>query len=149
MAVNYFPGTNIARMNNRAGVYMRLAGMRQVRDNLNREISNMKKRTVAGLKMAAAKLQYNMETYEPLVPVDTGVLHNSWRVVDHNNSPENPQIKIGYTANYAAYVHEMTQPPYGVVKWTRQGSRAKWFEIHLDTDKKEMLDIIADEASVK
>ena len=53
MAVNYFPGTNIARMNNRSGVYMRLAGMRQVRDNLNREITNMRKRTVAGLKMAA------------------------------------------------------------------------------------------------
>lgn len=149
MAVNYFPGTNIARMNNGAGVYMRLVGLRQVRDNLNKEISNMRRRTVAGLKMAAAKLQYNMDTTPPLVPVDTGIMKASWRILDHNNNPKKPQIKIGYTAKYAMYVHEMTQPPYGVVNWSRPGSSAKWFEIHLDRDKQEMLDIIADEASVK
>ncbi len=56
-----------------------------------------------------------------------------------------PTISLGYTANYATYVHEM---PAGT-KWSRPGSGHKWFERQLKRNHKKLLGIIRGEIKME
>lgn len=58
---------------------------------------------------------------------------------------KHPTIAVGYTANYAAYVHEM---PAGT-KWSRPGSGHKWFERNLKRNKNKLLSIVREETKVE
>lgn len=57
-----------------------------------------------------------------------------------SNSINHPNMIFGYSANYAAAVHEMEG---GDIKWNRAGSGPKWLERHLKIKKFEILKIMA------
>jgi len=56
-----------------------------------------------------------------------------------------PVLIMGFTANYAMWVHEML----GNVSWNRPGSGAKYFEYAIKRNTPKMLKIIKDNAQIK
>ena len=57
-----------------------------------------------------------------------------------------PVLIMGYSANYAVFVHEMIQ---GTIKWKRPGSGAKWFEIALADGSNKFLTILRDNLDIQ
>jgi hypothetical protein len=147
----YILGTTIPSMSTQAGINARKFGfvVGSLR-GFNRKIAQIKGYTEAGLYMAAAHLRRETEETEPITPVGkTGHLRESWRVTRAiASTPENPAVEAGYTADYAVYVHEMTEPPYEEVNWSRLHSGPKWFEKAFRRSEKEMIRIIADNAKL-
>ena len=171
--IQYF-SNGIARMNTRAGVKSRLAGVSQAKDQLENAVSSAiadaaKNSGVADVLVNSAKadtvrvfnavmvqiqggllqigsvIRNNMDKSPPLIPVDTGALRQAFKIMPiHFGSPQ-PKVLLGWPDNkikrtdpdtgetkivdmYAAFVHEMTTPPYGPVNWSRPQSGAKFFE---------------------
>ena len=56
-----------------------------------------------GLKQAGLIL---LRASQNIVPVDTGNLKASAFIRDDSQTPEQPAVIVGYTANYAIFVHE-------------------------------------------
>ncbi len=56
-----------------------------------------------------------------------------------------PLVVLGYSANYAAFVHETDKK----VNWTRTGSGAKFLEAHLRSNSDEMIKTIKKYAKIK
>lgn len=145
-----------------------IKGLREVTNNLNREIDGIKNRSMKGIIEAAILIRRDMENTSPLIPVDTGNLRSSWFIVtamgvkqsNPNFVGENakemsaehqallneaktmiPQkigLVMGFSANYAAPVHEMV----GDVQWKRPGSGAKYLESALSRNYKQILETI-------
>ena len=57
-----------------------------------------------------------------------------------------PALMLGYSADYAAWVHEMVGE---MINWTKEGSGAKWFEASIKKTTGEVLVVIAEEAKIK
>lgn len=55
-----------------------------------------------------------------------------------------PCLIMGFTANYAMWVHEML----GDVKWQREGAGPRFFQAALERNKDKMLDIIAKNSKI-
>jgi hypothetical protein len=89
-----------------------------------------------GLIESAIIIRRSMDKEEPKIPVDLGNLRGSWFT-----TPLHPQIalRIGFTANYAAYVHENIEADF-----KRKGSGAKFLEQALERNGKEILKTIAE-----
>jgi hypothetical protein len=51
---------------------------------------------------------------------------------------------LGYTANYALYVHENIKAR----KWKKPGSGPKWFQYAMDRNSKKIIRIVADNAKI-
>lgn len=135
--IQYFP-SGMARMNTRSGVNARLIGVKQVTRNLNMKLKQIKGATVGGLIAAGTIIKTSMDTKPPLIPVDTGALRASFKIIPQND-PVRPKVLLGWpdtqlirngdeVGQYAAFVHEMTAPPYGAVNWSRPNSGPKFFE---------------------
>jgi hypothetical protein len=128
------------------GFNARIVGTRNVIRAFQYRVGQIQGATIAGMEMAAEYLHNNMETIPPLVPVSNDIkdehLRDTWEV-ETMVTPVGGKITMGYTKEYAWYVHEMTHPPYGDVKWTRPGSGPHWFMESLQRDRPAMLDIIA------
>ena len=67
-----------------------------------------------------------------------------------------PSLIMGYTANYALYVHEMINADFttprkrgGKLIARRKGAGAKWFEASILRNEKQMVKIIQDEINLK
>lgn len=90
-------------------------GINGVIRNLNKEVANLKKRTVAG--MWEAGLEVKRRSME-LTPVDTGNLKASHYSVAYESSA-GPAVEIGLTAAYAPFVHERLElrHPVGQAKF--------------------------------
>jgi hypothetical protein len=58
---------------------------------------------------------------------------------------QRPLVVIGFSANYAAFVHEMGDD----VNWSRPGSGGKFFEKALDRNKNKILQIVGKESRTK
>jgi len=57
---------------------------------------------------------------------------------------------MGFTANYAIFVHEMTDENTGKkINWKRPGSGAKFFEKALYRNKEKILQIMRDNAKIR
>ena len=105
-----------------------------------------------GLIMASILIQNDMEKTPPLTPVDIGNLRSSWfttRLWFHWR----PSLIIGYTADYAVFVHEMVDytaenGSVHKINWSRVGSGPKWFECALNRNHDEILKIIADNVKI-
>jgi hypothetical protein len=124
-----------------------IKGFDNVMKNLNKEIKAIKDRTQAGLIQATIIVRRSTEKTEPLTPVDTGNLRASW----FTNSPSvvtsvRPSVDMGYSANYAIYVHEMIDKK---INWTRTGSGPKWFEIHVKEETGNILQTIKKHAEIR
>ncbi len=158
--------------------FRRLKGLPKVLTNLNKKVQEIENGTLAGLIRAGIIVRRSMDENVPKIPVDLGNLRASWFTVtskgaitvgrsphfkkdkggqlanNHlrviNRSKEsitgtNPSIMLGFSAAYALYVHEMIEAG----NWKRPGAGAKFFEVALDSNTKEMLDVIRKEATVK
>ena len=54
-------------------------------------------------------------------------------------------MMMGYSANYAGYVHEFVNPN---ISWSREGSNAKWFQAHVYSNKAKIFQIVAETSKV-
>lgn len=59
----------------------------------------------------------------------------------------NPNLYMGFSANYAMWVHEMVER-FGDVDWSREGSGGKWFEAAIKRNRKTILQIVRDNAYI-
>ena len=62
-----------------------------------------------------------------------------------SESTKMPNMIFGFSANYAAAVHEMV----GAVNWNRSGSGAKYMQRHLESKQDEIIKILAEEGKDK
>lgn len=82
----------MAKGQSRGADYMRgftwgLKGEQVVMANLNKELEQIKVKSMKGLVMAAAYIRNKTEHESPLTPVDYGNLRDSWFVVTATNTP--------------------------------------------------------------
>lgn len=71
-------------------------------NNLNAEISKLKKKSIGALVKSASLIKARAVVK---TPVDTGFLRSS-SYINLTNDLSNPSIEIGYIASYATSVHE-------------------------------------------
>ena len=125
-----------------------LKGTDIVLANLNREIMKIKARSNTGLIQAAIFIRRDMEKTPPLIPLDTGNLRTSWFTTAYKNVKKLGLI-IGFSANYAVFVHEMVDKSSKKINWSRPGSGPKFFEAALKRNTKQILKIIGINAHIK
>jgi hypothetical protein len=119
-----------------------LKGLDNVLKNLNREIKAIEGRSLKGMGLAVMAIRNDMETTPPLVPIDTGNLRASW-FAEPLSLPTGPAVIFGFSANYAAYVHELLGAHF-----QRPGAGPKFLQAHLRRTKERTLRIIADNARI-
>lgn len=130
---------------------MKVKGLDSVLKNLNKEIEGIRGNTRKGLSKAG--LFIKGEAVER-APVEFGILRNSaFSQLSPIARKSTASVKIGFTAEYAAYVHEMPmvnsgKPRQGTGKkgtyW--EGGENKFLEKAVKLNIKEILGIIQKEA---
>lgn len=125
--------------------YASLSGFDDVLKNLNDELKAIDGATMPGLLEAAAFVRKDMDKTPPLIPLDTGNLRSSWAVVPLIAKGKNA-VLMGFTANYALYVHEMLDSAGKTINWSRPNSGPKFFEAAIKRNVKKILEIIAKRA---
>jgi hypothetical protein len=135
-----------------------LKGIEIVMKNLNKVVKDTKQKSFAGLIDCGILIRRETEKGSPITPLDTSNLTNSWFITTATKSlpgvsadksvvaeaqaltktKEYPTMIFGYTANYAAYVHEM----HANVNWSRPGSGPYWLYKAIRKNEKEMLKIL-------
>jgi hypothetical protein len=125
-----------------------IKGMDIVLANVNREIAAIHRRTNEGLIKAAIFIRREMDHTPPLIPVDTGAMRLSWFVLPistFSTDKATVGIVMGFTANYALYVHEML----GEVNWSRKNSGPKFFEHAIKRNKDKIVKIISENVKIR
>jgi len=108
-----------------------------------------------GLGDAVSFIRYDMDKTPPIIPVGPdrynkgqkyhagGTLRASWFQRPVRDKPGTVQVLAGFSANYAVYVHEMTDEAYGKkINWTRPDSGPKFLEKALKRNTDEVVNII-------
>lgn len=122
-----------------------IKGVDKLMRNLNRELRQIKGRSIQGMIKAAAFIRSDMEKVPPLIPLDTGNLRASWFVTSGSISGR-PFVQMGFTAEYAFFVHEMMG---NNIDWNRPGSGGKFLESALRRNHERIIDIIAQDAKIR
>ena len=117
-----------------------IKGMDNVLKNLNKEITDIEGLSMKGLIRAAIIIRRDMDKTSPLIPIDEGNLRGSW-FTDQRKYAKGMELRMGFTAEYAWYVHEMIGANY-----KRPGAGAKFFEASLKRNAGKILDVIKEEA---
>lgn len=141
-----------------------IKGFDQVLKNFNREVENIKGRTVIGLIDSAIIIRRSMDMTFPKIPVDTNNLRASWFTELHYDVSRGVDIGIvmGFSANYALWVHENVDADFvhprrvsggvrsGKAKYTkpREGAGPKFLEAHLKMNRDLILQTLADSAKI-
>lgn len=127
-----------------------LKGFDSVVKNLNREIKAIEGRTLKGLGLAVMMVRAEMDHTPPLIPIgETENLRASW-FAEPLNMPAGPAVICGFSANYAAYVHELLGTKSGgPINWTRPGSGPKFFQAPLRRNKEKILETIRSNAQIR
>ena len=125
-----------------------IKGLDIVLSNLNKEIKAIEGRSMQGLIRAAIILQADMDTTPPLIPIDTDNLRSSWFTTNFRQGTMFG-LTMGFSANYAVFVHEMVDKGNKVINWSRPDSGPKFFEASLKRNKERILQEIADNATIK
>lgn len=169
--VEYFP-SGMARMTTRAGVRERLSGLSSITasyhggnitiKNLQKKLKVIESAALSGLRESGALIYTEMDSKQPVIPVDTGALRAAYKIVtnpDEFPSKNKMRVLLGWPdtqivkrdpntgmnviyEQYAAFVHEMTSPPYGKVNWSRPNSGPKFFESALKRNRQNIVDTI-------
>jgi len=117
-----------------------LKGVSGVLRNINNKVDAMQKSTMKGLIKAAIVVRRDMDATSPLIPVGkTGNLRASYFTFP-KPSKLKPVLVLGFTAEYAWYVHEMIGASF-----KRPGAGAKFLEAALNRNKQAILKAIRDE----
>jgi len=128
----------VKSVNPKAGI----KGMDIVMSNLNRELLAIKGRSMKGLIEASILIRRDMDKTPPLIPIDTGNLRASWFTTSFHKGGLSG-LKIGFSANYAMWVHENIGASF-----KRPGAGAKFFEASLKRNKDEIIKIIRNNAQI-
>jgi hypothetical protein len=94
-------------------------------------------------------IRRDMDRTPPMIPIATGNLRDSWFAEPNPTFFGGPSITIGFTANYAVFVHEMVDKNNKKINWSRPGSGPKFFETSLFRNTGEVLMAIQRNAKVK
>jgi len=124
-----------------------IEGLANVMANLNKEINAIKGRTMGGLLEGAVIIRYDMDKTEPKIPIDTGNLRASW-FTSPLKKLSTIALLIGFSANYAIFVHELVDKVGKLVKWNRPGSGPKFFEASIKRNTKQVLEAIQRNAKI-
>lgn len=116
----------------------KILGIEKVSMNLNKKLAEFTVGSMKGMIESAALIRYDMEKTPPYIPIDTGNLRASW-TVNSGYIGKNPIVVMGFTAEYAVYVHENMEPS---VKWSRPGSGPKFFEAAFKRNTQKMIRLI-------
>lgn len=121
-----------------------------------------------GLSEASAFINEDMNKTPPMIPVDTGALRQGYKIkpkvigyksgdkliavesgwMDTSVNRIDPETgKMETVDQYAAYVHEMTTPPYGKVNWNIPGSGPKFLEAAVKRNAQNITKIVQNEIS--
>ena len=120
-----------------------LKGMDRVMHRLNRQIALTRGASMRGLIKAAIVIRRDMDRTPPLVPVDTGNLRASWFMDPMWYGLNKPVVRIGFSANYAAFVHEMIGASF-----KRPGAGPKFFQSAIRRNTGNIIKIIEREARI-
>jgi hypothetical protein len=144
----------------------RIEGFNEVMRNLNKEIMKIEGRTMQGLIGAAAYIRVDMDHTQPLIPIKTGVLRSSWFITPYKVTKKTIRLTMGFSANYAVYVHEMVGKVgegiesyleaasgdfsgFKTINWSRPGSGPKFFEAAIKRNVNVILGIIKATVQIK
>lgn len=128
----------------------RIKGFNEVMRNLNTEIRKIEGRTMQGLIGGAAYIRADMDHTQPLIPIKTNTLRSSWFVTPYKGAKKTIGLIMGFSANYAVYVHEMMESSLGnAINWSRPGSGPKFFEAAIKRNVNVILGIIKATAQIK
>jgi len=125
-----------------------IAGFAKVKANLNKAILKIEAKSMKGLIESAIIIRRDMETTEPLIPIDTGNLRGSW-FTEAVKVKGMQGLLIGFSANYAVFVHEMLDDTGEKINWNRPGSGPKFFEKALTRNEGLILETIRKNAHIK
>lgn len=120
-----------------------LKGLDRVLHNLNKEIKAIEGRSLQGMILAVAEIRKDIDMVSPLVPVDKGNLRASW-FAEPLMMPIGPAVIFGFSANYAAFVHEMLGAHF-----QRPGAGPKFLQAHIRRTRERTLQIIRDNARIR
>jgi hypothetical protein len=170
---------------NRAGGNPRVIGDVEVMANLNKQLEGITMRTMGGLIKAAAHVRTTTEHKPPLTPVDLGSISvgkassfkgersgilgsdhsktvaeaQTW--VTANEGAKKKFLMMGYSANYALYVHEMVgMNPQAGYRYgpgpgrkrkykPRQGAGARWLITAIQGESPKIIQIVRDNAQIR
>ncbi|MCK4621339.1 MAG: hypothetical protein KAT62_03890 [Desulfuromonadales bacterium] len=121
---------------------MAVKGLDNVLANLRKEIEGIKGRTEAGMHEAGLFIQGEAQE---ITPQEFGVLINSAFTSTAVIFGEQIVTRIGYTAHYAPYVHEMPADS----NWTKPGTGNKFLQKALNNNQHEVLGIIKEAATIQ
>ena len=114
-----------------------IKGLDNVLSNLSKAIKGIEGATHKGLLAAGAFIKGESQE---IAPVEFGVLVNS-----SFSKPVGPlRVTVGYTAEYAPFVHEFPES----TNWTKPGTGAKFLEKAVKDNIPEILSVIQKRARV-
>ena len=117
-----------------------VSGLQNVLSNLNSAIADIEGGTRVGMQKVGIFLK--AESKEA-VPQDKGVLINS-AFYNTDNTSSGPVLRVGYTAKYAPYVHEMPAD----YNYSKAGTGPKFLENPVKNNYNRILQIIRENASI-
>jgi hypothetical protein len=115
--------------------YYEIHGLKEVVENLNREIEKIENRSLGGLIEGARIVWEDVERTEPTTPVDTGNLRNSRFTVTATGVPtgmrsegafkDNPKTKLKGSQMHAEHTAAITECQ-GIARASEGGRRGKF-----------------------
>jgi len=124
-----------------------IEGFDKVIKALNVEILAISNNTRKGLRKCAIFIRNDMQRNEPFIPVDKGILEKTWETHSEYDGPIGARkygLRMGFSANYALWVHEM----YGAVNWTKAGSGPGFLIKSINRNHNTILEIIHGETLI-
>ncbi len=118
-------------------IIIKLTGVGKVVRELRK--GGKKKREALARGMMRAGLFLQRES-QKIVPVDTGALRNS-AFTRKTGTPRRPQVSVGYTVDYAIFVHENLSARH------KAGKQAKFLEAPARLNRSKLIKIIEEEVA--
>ncbi len=119
-----------------------IKGFAEVQKNLNKQIKKIEGASMAGLIEGAIIIRRDMDRTPPLIPILTGNLRDSW-FTETFYKGKSFGLTMGFTANYAVYVHESVGRSF-----QRPGSGPKFFQASLFRNQHEVLKAVQRNAQI-
>ena len=116
--------------------------------NIIKEVAGIEARILSCLMESADMIHESADTVPPKIPVKTGKLRESF-FKEAVWEEDEVKVDFGYKAPYAAIVHEMGAGFLGkTIKWTREGSGAKFLDASMKRNKKKIKTCLGFSANV-
>ena len=121
---------------------LRLEGLDEVLRNLDKEVKGIRGRNRKGMQAAGLFIKGESMEHTPVSP-DGGVLVNS-AFFSTIEAPKGAILRIGYTAKYAPFVHEMPESN----NFTKPDTGPKFLEKAVKNHMAKILEIIRNRTKI-